>query len=184
MMKKAMRMTVMRYCPNCKKEYESGEQCPACGQALLQKADAGEVEAEALLISANVGYEADLVEGSLRSAGIPYLKKGHGGPAGFFRFDTKYKSRGADFYVPAELLDRARAALPPVEGVQEIQEELAAREELKEQDSLPPTPVTPEKPGNPLMRALGILVFLLLIALVVFGVDGVMNVIRALLGRK
>lgn len=170
----------MRECPNCKKEYESGALCPVCGAKLTDKA-AG---AEALLISANPGYEADMVEGSLRSADIPYLKKGHGGPAGFSRFDTKYESRGTDFYVPAELLDRARAVLPPVEGAQEIQEELAARESRDEAGSPAPIPDAPEKPANPLVRAIGVILFLLLAALVVFGTDAVMNIVRALMGQK
>lgn len=170
----------MPECPNCKKEYESGSTCPECGASFTDKPD----DAETLLISANPGYEADLVEGSLRSAGIPYMKKSHGGPAGFVRFDTNYESRGVDYYVPQSLLDQAAAVLPPIDGAKEVQEKLAEREAKVETEKPALTQNAPEKPGSPAVRMLGVILFLVLAALVVFGVDGIMNIVRALLGQK
>lgn len=190
----------MSYCPKCKAEYESRDNiCPQCGGKLESKQAepqaSGTDDKEAFLISVNQGFETEMVEGNLRSAGIPYLIKSHGGPAGFSRYDTKYESRGSDFYVPAALLVRAKTSLPPVEGAQEIQDELAAQEEGKGADDSSAAEASdasnsrgtlPEEPpaASPVKRILFIILFMVVVALVVAGVDFIMNIFRAAIGYK
>lgn len=160
----------MPYCPKCDKEYDEGKEiCPECGSKLIDETESK----EEFLISANEGYAADLIEGSLKNAGIAYHRKGHSGPMGFSRYDTKYDSLGADFYVPQELLERAKEVLPPVD-------ESGSNEDSQNSGS-------EESPENPAPLSIGkrvvsALVFIFLAVLVIFGVDFVMNIIRKLLG--
>lgn len=142
---------------------------------------------EAFLISLNSGYEADLVKGSLQSAGIPFYTKEHSGPAGFARYDTKYKKGDVDFYVPTELLIKAKAALPPVTGAEELQKELSENETLAE--DAPETDKTgqetekePPKLMSHGMRILFVILFIAVCCGVVFGVDTLMNYLRSLMG--
>lgn len=161
----------MPYCPKCKKEYgNETEICPECGEKLTDDADVK----EELLISANEGYAADLIEGSLKNSGIPYHRKSHGGPAGFSRYDYKYESLGADFFVPQNLLERAKEVLPPVDepGSGKEPENNGVESESPEN----PAPVSAGK------RVVSAVIFILLAALVIFGVDFVMNIIRKLMG--
>lgn len=175
----------MVYCPKCKAENaDNATVCEKCGHK-LGKNDANSADyKEEFLISVREGYEADMVEGSLRTAGIPFYKKGHSGlGGGITRYDTKYESAGVDFYVPHELLDKAIEVLPPVEGAEELQKALAEKESFGTADK------APEKSGNapsyeesPAKRTLAIILFLILMAAVIFGVDSIMNYIREMLG--
>lgn len=171
-------------CPKCGAENKDGAKCCAkCDHKLKNNSSGGVENKEAFLISVREGYEADMVEGCLRSAGIPFYKKGHGGPAGFARFDTKYESAGVDFYVPSQLLDKAIEALPPVEGAEELQKSLAEKEESSAASDKPQSKDRPPEPEeNPVKRAVGIILFLIVMALVVFGVDAVMDFLRGLMG--
>lgn len=142
---------------------------------------------EAFLISLDSGYEADLVKGSLQSAEIPFYTKEHSGPAGFARYDTKYKRGDIDFYVPAELLQKAKAALPPVTGAEELQKELDEKE-TEAQDNTE-TEITgqneqseQQKPMSNGMRILFVLIFIAVCCGVIFGVDSLMNYLRSLMG--
>lgn len=140
---------------------------------------------EAFLISLNSGYEADLVRGSLQSANIPFYTKEHSGPAGFARYDTQYNKGDVDFFVPAELLDKAKEALPPVTGAQDLQEELSEKEPSQEdtQENIP----EPEKKEQPEpmshgMRILWVILFIAVMCGVIFGIDTLMNYLRSLMG--
>ena len=179
----------MLFCPKCKAEYENDKKaCPKCGESLVPK-PADIYDKEAFLISVSEGYQAEMVEGSLRSAEIPYVRKGHGGPSGFARFDTKYKSLGADFYVPSKLLDRAKEILPPVDGAQSIQETIAgdvqqddnATQDADLTDNASGAPQEPAEKSTT-RRVLSVVLFLLAIAVVIFGVDAVMNIFRSYMG--
>lgn len=134
---------------------------------------------EAFLISVNEGYSADLVEGGLRSAEIPFIKKGHGGPAGFFRYDTKYESLGVDFYVPRELLSRAKAALPQVDGVVTEEE---GDDGQADSSAAGDVPTEEPKEASPFKRMLTVVLFIAAACLIIFGVDTIMNAIRRMMG--
>lgn len=176
----------MLYCPNCKAVYENdATACPVCGEKLVSAPQADYIDdGEAFLISVDAGFDADLVEGALRSADIPFVKKGHGGPAGFARFDTKYDSLGADFYVPSRLLERARLTLPPVEGATSLKGHKPPRAFAAPEDPNSDKAVVPEPEQNPAKRALLVLLVLVLAALAVFGTDAVMDIFRAAIGYK
>jgi hypothetical protein len=186
-----MRVAAMLYCPKCKTKYENGQTCPKCGELLepgkTQTDD--NPDTEAFLISTDEGFDADMVEGSLRSAGIQYVIKRHGGPAGFLRYGTKSNSRGVDFYVSSLFLAKAKAELPPVEGAKEIQEALAEQEGSEADDNATPSGASGSNPQetkvtNPFIKFITVLLFLAAIALVVFGTDAVMDIIKALMGHK
>lgn len=141
-------------------------------------AKAGDIfDKETFLISVNRGYETDMVEGAMRSGGIPFMIKSHGGPEGFSRFDTKYESQGSDFYVPSKLLSKARSALPP---------EFAAAADADgndlQTDGARVAKAEEKEPESPLKRAVTIILFLIVISLAVFGVDYIMNIVRAYMG--
>jgi hypothetical protein len=119
------------------------------------------------------------------------LRKGHGGPAGFSRYDTKYESAGVDFYVPHKLLARAKAVLPQTAGEMELEDTLPQNEndaaDAQPQnagaaDSAPGAERegTPQK--SPAKRVIGIILFLAVMAAVIFGVDAVMNIFRGMMG--
>lgn len=143
---------------------------------------------EKLLISVNRGYEADMVKGCLRTENIPFYTKEHSGPAGFARFDNKYDKGDIEFYVPEDMLDKAKAVLPPVTGAEEIQKELAdkesAAEDVNEDIKKAENKETGEEkaPESKSKRILFTLLFLILIVIVIFGVDAVMNWVRAAMG--
>jgi hypothetical protein len=181
-----MRMSVMLYCPKCKKGYGKGEKvCPDCGETLKPKSKTAKSnEKEAFLISVSEGFDADMVEGSLRSAKIPYVKKGHSGSGGFARYDTKYDSLGADFYVPTELLSNAVSILPPVQGAQELQDAQQGKDEQGAGASDSTGIEKREQPPESSLakRILETVLFLLAVVAVVFAVDTVMNIIRRLMG--
>jgi len=168
----------MILCPKCKYKCSDDEKvCPNCGENLKKTVQAD--EKEAFLISVNEGFNANLVEGGLRTAGIPFIKKGHGGPAGFFRYDTKYESLGVDFYVPSELLSRAKDALPPVDGV-------VTEKESGEDSSQSPgnNGKLPDKirAASPAQQIIGIVLLIAAVCIVIFGVDTIMNIIRKMMG--
>lgn len=161
----------MPYCPKCSKEYgKDTEVCSDCGNKLI---DDNEPK-EKLLVSANEGFTADLIEGSLKNANIPYHRKSHSGPTGFSRYDTKYDSLGADFFVPQELLERAKEILPPINESNDG--EVPENSDIEPEKYENPAPF---KVGRRIMNAL---IFIILAVLVIFGVDFIMNIIRALLG--
>lgn len=161
----------MPFCPKCNKEYdEDTEVCPDCGNKLIDDTDTK----EKLLISANEGFTADLIEGSLKNAGIPYHRKSHSGPMGFSRYDYKYDSLGADFYVPEELLERAEEVLPPIDESNNVAE--AENSNSESENPGKPAPVNVGK------RVISVIIFILLAVFVIFGVDFIMNIIRNLLG--
>ncbi len=180
----------MPFCPKCKTEYpKETTNCLICGSKLAAKRDNG----EAFLISVNEGFPAKMIEGSLRTANIPFVKKGHSGSEGFARFDTKYDSLGADFYVPSPLLQKAKAALPPVDGANKdgtpFEADDVSDEDSGSTDEIDDTTLSDIQGGDQpetgrLKRIYGTIFFLILMALVIFGVDFVMNIIRSLLGYK
>jgi hypothetical protein len=142
---------------------------------------------ERLLISLNRGYEADLVKGSLESANIPFYTKEHSGPAGFSRFDTQYDKGDIEFYVHEEMLDKAKAVLPPVTGVDKIQKELAEKESaaddaLKENGDSEKKSDEKDTPAAKRKSTIFAVVFVVLAIAVIFGVDAIMNYLRAVMG--
>ncbi|HEX2939245.1 MAG TPA: zinc ribbon domain-containing protein [Ruminiclostridium sp.] len=170
----------MPYCPSCKAEVnESDTVCAHCGEALKKFVEIS--DKEAFLVSVNTGIESEMVEGSLRSADIPFLVKGHGGPEGFVRYDTKYESSGADFYVPSKLLKKAIQSLPP-----DIAEQADMPDENEADDSGDSNILRTgdEKTQSPVKQMLTVVVLLILIALVVFGVDSIMNIVRTFMGYR
>lgn len=130
----------------------------------------------AFLVSVNEGFAAQMLEGRLKSAGIPCFIKGHGGPAGFARYDTQYGRSGADFYVPSELLETAKQYVFDDND-----------ESIKDDTVSPPDETAPEDTpapggaGRVFIRAAAVVV---LIFLVVTLVDYLMNLFRGLLGYK
>jgi hypothetical protein len=203
-------MIVMSYCLKCKIEYPEGRlTCPVCGNKLESnppcESDLPQQTVsdniEAFLVTVNEGFPAKMIEGSLRSAGIPFIKKGHSGSVGFTRFDTKYGSLGADFYVPPSELERAKSLLPIIDGVSdEITDGLSEdAENINEVENTSGDVADFEKTPVDLTdynykqdddlprlsrskRIFSTLGFLLLIVIVIFGVDYVMNIIRSMLG--
>lgn len=168
----------MPRCPSCAAKVRKDENvCPACG-AVLRKESKTE-DKEAFLISVNRDFESKIVEGSLRSAGIPFMIKTHS-PGGFVRYDRDYESLGADFYVPSSLLEKAKQALPPDLAIQAG----ASGDSVEDAPEDVPRPVSngEQKPEDPKKTFIVIILFLIIAALVVFGVDTVMNLIRAALG--
>ena len=109
----------MPWCPKCKTEYAEGTKvCADCGGPLCEgepeeeSARDGWVEDEpALLTSTDDRLDSEMLEGSLRSAGIPFLAKNHN-DAGFMRVYMGGSWTGSDYYVPSRLLERARALIP------------------------------------------------------------------------
>jgi len=169
----------MPRCPSCAAKVKKDDAvCPACGAVLNKETGTG--DKEAFLISVNRDFESKIVEGCLRSAGIPFMIKTHGGPEGFVRYDTDYESLGADFYVPSKLLEKAKQALPPDLAIQAG----ASGESVENTDEDVPHPISEEvqKPEDPKKTFIAVILFLILAALVVAGVDTVMNLIRAALG--
>lgn len=166
----------MPYCKKCKTSYKKDiKKCPKCGQKL----EAGSNDKEELLVSVNEGYEADMVEGSLKSAGIPFVRKGHSGPAGFSRYDTKYESCGADFYVPSNLLERAKSQIPPLDGIEQTAVPLQDEPEQKTEKI---KQVNPEPSRLNAKQILIIVLFFIVMAAAVFGVDSIMDFFRSKLG--
>jgi len=192
----------MPFCPKCKTEYPKEKStCSVCGKKLVpnlpaepdSQNDPYAGNEEALLVSVNEGFPAEMIEGSLRSAGIPFIKKGHCGPVGFARYDTKYDSLGADFYVPSKLLNRAKTLLPPVDGVNydDISDSDENSGNLSDSDensgNQPDSNGISDEdlPQSGGFKRIGVTIaFLVLIILVIFGVDYVMNIIRTLLGYQ
>jgi hypothetical protein len=179
-------MIDMSFCPKCKTEYPDGRlACSVCGKKLVPNlsAEPDSIGDEALLVSVNEGFPAEMIEGSLRSAGIPFIKKGHCGPVGFARYDSKYDSLGADFYVPSKLLKRAKELLPPLDGViyDDISDSDEDSGELPDSNQIPDEEPSESGGAKRIAVTIG---FLVLIVLVIFGVDYVMNLIRAMLGYQ
>lgn len=205
----------MPFCPKCKAEYEEGAKtCAHCGEALVEKlpeqaAPHGtakiEGDAEAFLVSIEEGFIAQMIEGSLCSAGIPYvIKRSHIGAVGFIRFDGKDSGTSKDFYVPAKLLERAKALLPVMEGASgpKADEDASANGTDADKSDFPdhefgnltndgrPSEHTGEgdnfpeegQEGRRHTGAAGAILFIVLAALVIFGVDYVMNLVRSALG--
>lgn len=156
---------------------------------------------EKLLISVNRGYEADLIKGSLENEKIPFYTKEHSGPAGFPRFDDKYESADIDFFVPEEMLEKAKMALPPIDSTKEIrqsvEEETAATEEnSNSSDDKETENSSVEKTTNKdqettgsdgegkasKKRTLATVLFIILAIAVIFGIDAVMNIVRKAMG--
>lgn len=197
-------MIVMSFCLKCKTEYPEGTLiCPVCSNKLGSNPlfeselpqQSGSDNIEAFLVTVNEGFPAKMIEGSLRSAGIPFVKKGHSGSVGFTRFDTKYGSLGADFYVPSSVLEQAKSLLPIIDGVSD--ENFDGLSEDAENTSVDaadfekaPVDMTDydykqddDLPGvSRSKRIFSTLGFLILIVIVIFGVDYVMNIIRSMLG--
>ena len=183
----------MPFCPKCKTEYNEGiEICTDCGEKLIQELEKPQQpdnpwvdDHEAFLVSVNSGFSAAITEGSLKSAGIPYLRKGHGGPGGFVRFDSNYSSLGEDFYVPSKLLERARQSLPPVGNEPaEIGDEENPTQEIEGANENNAQNGEVPAPAGGLSRVAIIVGFIALVAVVIYGVDFAMNIIRALLGYR
>ena len=131
----------MPFCPVCKTEYRQGfTVCSDCGHALVDSLPAGpEQEKEtdiyiddepAFLVSGNSEIECAIIEGCLRSANIPYLKKDQE-TGGYMRVYMGYSVFGSKYYVPSRLLTKAKEALDaacPPDSL-EIQGEETAEEE-------------------------------------------------------
>lgn len=180
----------MLYCPKCKIEYEKTEKvCLKCGEKLISKNNETKAnDKEKFLISVSEGFKAEMIEDSLRSAGIPFVRKGHGGPAGFSRYDTKYESLGVDFYVSSKMFERAKEVMPPVEDLQMSEEDNQGADDLSPDVDLSDNVTATESDEAPQMspakRLIGIVLFMVVIIIVVFGVDAIMNILRAFMGYK
>lgn len=168
----------MPRCPSCSAKIKKDDDvCSSCGSVLSKKNETS--DKEAFLISVD-SVESKMVEGSLRSAGIPFMIKSHGTQEGLARYDTHYESHGADFYVPSRLLEKAKKALPPEFALQAGASEGSGE---KETEDIPQTAGGEvQKPENPTKTFFAVVLFLILAAFVVAGVDTAMNIIRAALG--
>jgi hypothetical protein len=108
----------MPFCPNCKIEYRDGfTTCSECGQELVDnlqpvvKKENRQIDSQpAFLISGSTGSDSMIIEGCLRSADIPYLKKDRES-GGYLRVVSGFSVFGSDYYVPSALLTRAKEAL-------------------------------------------------------------------------
>jgi hypothetical protein len=106
----------MPFCPICKTEYNSGEEkCINCKCELAQELPQNEQSdnlngAETLLVSANDGIELAMIEGRLRSAGIPYYLKNKE-TGSYMKVLMGYSVFGVDIYVPSNFLFKAMEIL-------------------------------------------------------------------------
>lgn len=102
----------MPFCPKCRTEYIEGtERCETCGSALVDKLpESGEPAGKpTFLASTATGVETDMLGARLNSAGIPCYIKPHDGD-GILQVYMGENNLGADFYVPEDSLEQARAA--------------------------------------------------------------------------
>lgn len=147
---------------------------------------------ETLLISVNRGYEADLIKGSLKSANIPFYTKEHSGPAGFPRFDDKYENADIDFFVPEEMLTKAKMALPPIDSTKDIKEtvsdetitenETAATDGNDNKGNKQTTDDSKKNEKSSKKSTVATVLFIILAIAVIFGIDAVMNIVRKAMG--
>jgi hypothetical protein len=106
----------MPFCPVCRNEYHSGEEkCPDCECGLVhelpQKVNSDHSNgAETFLFSANDGIELAMIEGLLRSAGIPYYLKNKE-TGSYMKVIMGYSVFGVDIYVPSNFLLKSKEIL-------------------------------------------------------------------------
>ena len=173
----------MPWCPECQKEYGEGTAvCPECGCPL----EAGKPRAESprgewvddepvLLTATNDRLDSQMLEGSLQSAGIPFLAKGHN-DAGFMRVYMGGSWTGSDYYVPSRLLDKARGLIP---GAASGPSEDAGGAGKSRRPTRPPA-APEEKP-----RRAGTVLVAVIVALALFGyfcLEALLNFLRGVFG--
>jgi hypothetical protein len=106
----------MPFCPVCKFQYVSGEKkCINCNCRLVKNLPKNEIReningSEVFLVSASDGIERAMIEGSLRTAHIPYFIKNKE-TGSYMRVLMGYSVFGVDFYVPSNLLLKAKEIL-------------------------------------------------------------------------
>jgi hypothetical protein len=111
----------MPFCPVCRIEFIEGTAtCTDCGHELVgslppetaekKKAAVYIDDVPAFLTSGSSGIECGLIEASLKTAGIPFLKKDRM-IGGYMRVFMGYSMFGSDYHVPSKLLLKAQAAL-------------------------------------------------------------------------
>lgn len=170
----------MPWCPKCKTEYVEGtEICPDCGGPLRGEKPREEFPRDgwvddepALLISTDDRLDSEMLEGSLRSAGIPFLAKNHN-DAGFMRVYMGGSWTGSDYYVPSRQLEKARQMIPGAPS--EESEDAGSPLSSGRSQSMPE-----EKP-----RRAGTIIVALIAALALFGYfcfEALLNFLRKAFG--
>jgi hypothetical protein len=111
----------MPFCPVCKSEYRDGfKNCVDCGHELVDsipskppKEEKREVyidDEPAFLTSGSSTIECGTIEGCLKTACIPFLKKDRE-TGGYMTVYMGFSVFGSDYYVPSKLLSKAKATL-------------------------------------------------------------------------
>lgn len=132
-------------------------------------AGSGPDDEPAFLTSTDSAVDSRLLEGSLREAGIPYDMKMHN-DKGITRVFMGTSPLGADFYVPAPLLEKARGRIPG-----------AAQPDPSAPPPAKAPPEAPEKKRHPLATV--VIALVLVGALVAFyALDALLEWFRGLLG--
>jgi hypothetical protein len=102
----------MPFCPKCRTEYIEGtEKCEKCGSTLTDSLPEQDepVGKPVFLASTDTGVETDMLGARLESAGIPCYIKPHDSD-GILQVYMGENNLGADFFVPEDCLEQARAA--------------------------------------------------------------------------
>lgn len=114
----------MKYCPKCHKEYGNGyEMCSECMVELID----GENE-EVLLASYSFEEEALVIEGLLKSIGIPYIRR-YDKFGDYLKITTGTTRMGISIYVAEKDYEFAKEIL---NSEHEFSEELLEEDEDKE----------------------------------------------------
>lgn len=108
----------MPFCPICKIEYRDGfTTCAECGHKLVDSLQSvvneenKQIDSQPVfLISGSTESDSMIIEGCLRSADIPFLKKDRES-GGYLRVVSGFSVFGSDYYVPSALWTKAQAAL-------------------------------------------------------------------------
>lgn len=111
--------SIMPFCPICGSEYQAGfKKCSDCGAELTENLPAQKAvdqsafysDEPAYLTSGSTETDCSLIEGCLRTADIPFLKKDRE-YGSFMRVYMGYSVFGSDYYVPSTLLLKAKQAI-------------------------------------------------------------------------
>ena len=100
----------MPICPNCKAEYNKGEEiCTICNCRFEENLNCSN-GAETFLVSVNDGIELAMVEGQLRTENIPYFLKNKE-TGSYMKVLMGFSVFGVDVYVPSNYISEAKNIL-------------------------------------------------------------------------